>query len=49
MHVVNGASAHDLQLPRRRGASQWATGNLGRKASVSIQHRPQAKRVTPLS
>jgi hypothetical protein len=49
MHVVNGASAHELQLLRRRCASHWATGNLAERRVFRFNHRPQAKRVTPVS
>jgi hypothetical protein len=37
MHAVNGASAHDLQLPRRRCSSHRSTGNLGRKTPLRAE------------
>src|ERR1700730_5893516 len=35
-----------LQLARRRCSSHWSTGNLGRKASVSIQPSPRKPSVS---
>ena len=46
MNVVNGASAHDLQLLRRRRASQWATGNPAERGVFRFNHphRPSLSR-----